>query len=195
MKVEFVKSSYTVYEVVKVDNEYTRPRIECTLTCRCHTNVNDFVINGIYGSSVLQNIEERLGQIGYSADFITRVIIGKEFNVCADTVLHEGDDYNETLGRHIVETKARIKVFKILTIFSEELEKYFRKANEEMQNFNNKSHYLFDREKNHLFAIGGISVDNGGYGPDEGVMEPAGEENADETAAEENADETAPNEE
>lgn len=181
MKVEFVKSSYTVYEAVKVDNEYMRPRVECTLTCKCHTDVNDFVINGIYGSDVLQNIEDRLGQAGYSRDFIARVIIGREFKVCADTVLHEGDEYNETLGRHIAETKARIKVFKILTIFSEELEKYFRAANEEMQNFNNKSHYLFNREKDHLFAIGGIPVDNG-RGPDEVVMEPATEETTDETA-------------
>ena len=155
MKIEFVKNSYTVYESVKVDGVYQRPRIECTLTCKCHLDINtsDFIINGIYGSGVLSVIEDRLTQSGYDYNFITDVICGHEFNVTAETQVHPGDQYDENIGRHVAETKARIKVFKIMTIVTGELEKYYRQANEAIAKLNSKSTYLYDREKNHLNDI------------------------------------------
>lgn len=155
MKVEFVKSSYTVYEQVKVDGVYQRPRIECTLTCKCHLDINtsDFIINGIYGSGVLNNIETRLTQGGYDYDFVTNVICGREFKVTADTQVKPEDVYDENIGRHIAETKARSKVFKIMSIIMSELEKYYRQANAEIAKMSNKSSYLYTREKNHLNDI------------------------------------------
>lgn len=155
MKVEFVKSSYTVYEQVKVDGVYQRPRIECTLTCKCHLDINtsDFIINGIYGSGVLNNIETRLTQGGYDYDFVTNVICGKEFKVTAETQVNPRDVYDESIGRHIAETKARSKVFKIMSIIMSELEKYYRQANAEIAKMSNKSSYLYNREKNHLNDI------------------------------------------
>lgn len=155
MKVEFVKSSYTVYEQVKVDGVYQRPRIECTLTCKCHLDVNtsDFIINGIYGSDVLNNIETRLTQGGYDYDFVTNVICGKEFKVNAETQVNPEDVYDETIGRHIAETKARSKVYKIMSIIMSELEKYYRQANDSIIKMSSKSNYLYNREKNHLNDI------------------------------------------
>lgn len=155
MKVEFVKSSYTVYEQVKVDGVVQRPRIECTLTCKCHLDINtsDFIINGIYGSGVLQAIESRLTQGGYNYDFVTNVICGHEFKVTAETQVNPNDQYDEAIGRHIAETKARSKVFKIMTIITGELEKYYRQANESIAKMNSKSNYLYNREKNHLNDI------------------------------------------
>ena len=155
MKVEFVKSSYTVYEQVKVDGVYQRPRIECTLTCKCHLDINtsDFIINGIYGSGVLNNIETRLTQGGYDYDFVTNVICGREFKVTADTQVKPEDVYDENIGRHIAETKARSKVYKIMTIIMSELEKYYRQANDSISKMSSKSNYLYTREKNHLNDI------------------------------------------
>ena len=155
MKVEFVKSSYTVYEQVKVDGVYQRPRIECTLTCKCHLDINtsDFIINGIYGSGVLNNIETRLMQGGYDYNFVTNVICGHEFKVTANTQVNPEDIYDETIGRHIAETKARSKVYKIMTIIMSELEKYYRQANESIAKMSSKSNYLYNREKNHLNDI------------------------------------------
>lgn len=155
MKTEFVKTSYTVYESVKVDGVYQSPRIECTLTCKCHLDINtsDFIINGIYGAGVLQVIESRLKQSGYDYDFITNVICGHEFTVTAHTQVHPGDQYDENIGRHVAETKARIKVFKIMTIVMGELEKYYRQANNAISELSSKSTYLYDREKHHLDDI------------------------------------------
>lgn len=176
MKVEFVKSSYTVYESVKVNGVYQRPRIECTLTCKCHLDINtsDFIINGIYGSGVLQTIESRLTQSGYDYNFITNVICGKEFKVTAHTQVHPGDQYDENIGRHVAETKARIKVFKIMTIVTGELEKYYRQANNAISELSSKSTYLYDREKNHLndiFARVEELPDGGAEAPDENPAE------------------------
>ena len=176
MKVEFVKSSYTVYEQVKVDGMYQRPRIECTLTCRCHLDINtsDFIINGIYGSGVLRAIEDRLVQGGYEYDFITNVVCGKEFTVTAETQVKPEDIYDESIGRHIVETKARTKVFKIMTIVTSELEKYYRQANEAIAKLNAKSTYLYNREKNHLndiFATVETLPSSGALAPDENFAE------------------------
>ncbi len=162
MKIEFVKTSYKVYERVKIDGEYVQPTIQCYLTCQSHfdNKMSDYVFNGVYGSDVYDRICGRLGQAGYSVDFINAVLCEKQFNVVSSTTLHSGDEYDENLGRHIAETKARIEVFKIMSIISTELEKYFREASNAIEEMNKKSTYLFEREKKHLQDVFSRVVSN-----------------------------------
>ncbi|WP_296864533.1 hypothetical protein [uncultured Methanobrevibacter sp.] len=162
MKIEIVKSSFIINERIKVDDTYLNPSVECNLTCRCHSdNTARFIINGIQDPKVMQSIKDRLMQAGYDYDFIINVIYGHYFNVTAKTQLRPEDEYDETIGRHIAETKARTKAFKIVNIITEELAKYYSQANEDMSKMNAKFNYLHEREKNHLNDVFATVVTKG----------------------------------
>lgn len=152
IKIEFMRTSFIVRENVKINNVMQQPEVECVLDCRFHFHGDNqgYAINCLYGSDVFNRIKDRLTQAGYNFDFITDFFSGRTFKVSAKTTVHPEDSYDEAIGKRIAETKARIKVFKMLKMISDEFSKYVTNCAAEVAKLKDKNDFLVNREMNHL---------------------------------------------
>lgn len=150
MKTQILDTLYSIKKNATIDGIAQQPKVECTLICKAHYDRKEYeniILPSFQNEQVRNNIVARLR--GHR-NVINDVVYGRTFRITAETELRPGDVFDENIGRHIAETKARTKLFKINAVFTEEMTKHFVNIYEHIVNLNSRNQYLLDRERAHL---------------------------------------------